>query len=105
MGELMWWRHTMQYARGKKTVEKHGLTLPKHIGEGWAGGFKNIFAGGTNTIYLLEDGGGLRWYKHNGSLTGTRDWQGDAPVNVGTGWNSFKNIVAMGQGVFYATTS
>lgn len=99
-GDLIWRRHQMALARGSKSVEKHGWKQPSQVGTGWASGFREILPGGTNTIYAIEDGGTVRWYKHNGSLNGTHEWQG--PVNVQTGWNTFKHVVAMGQGVFYA---
>ncbi len=87
----------------------HRWEGPKLVGTGWQGLREVIPAsyGATGgggaaygfSLYALKPDGVLAWYRHDGFADGTMAWKG--PVNVGTGWNSFTRIVAMGDGVVY----
>jgi hypothetical protein len=53
---------------------------------------------GYGFILVIQHEGNLRWYKHNGYLTGAGldtpgAWGG--PTEVGTGWQGFKKVVAL----------
>jgi hypothetical protein len=47
--------------------------------------------------------GTLKWYRHQGYLTGATDW--DPPKDVGNGWQNFKRIFSPGDGNIYALTA
>ena len=59
-----------------------------------------MLSGGTTTIYAVESSGSVSWYKYiDGAVEGTADMQG--PINIDSGWQQFRHVVAMGQGIFY----
>ncbi len=87
----------------------HRWEGPVQVGNGWQG-FRKIIPAwygptdGSGTaygfsLYGLTPNGQLKWYRHDGFATGTKNWKG--AVDVGTGWNSFASIIAMGDGVLY----
>ena len=88
------WVHQWE---GPKTVNTGWQSLvdvfPAAYGETGNGAF------GFSVFGLTRDGT-LKWYRHDGFADGTVKWA--APVDVGTGWNSFKKIFAGGDGVMYA---
>ncbi len=56
-------------------------------------------------LYGISPDGTLKWYRHNGALTGAGlnvagSWAG--PLNVGSGWQTFRQVVPGGAGVLYA---
>ncbi len=86
----------------------HQWEGPKIVDTGWQN-FVDVFpagygATGSSTygfsLFGLTGDGTLKWYRHDGFANGTAKWA--APVNVGTGWNSFKKVFAGGDGVMYA---
>ena len=89
-GELMWYRKESGNAAWQGA---------KQVGNGWAGGMKDVIAGGGNTIYTLTSDGTVRWYRHDGFNDGTFKWTG--PVEVARGWN-YAKIFSGGEGIIYA---
>ncbi|NJO13469.1 MAG: hypothetical protein HC872_08390 [Gammaproteobacteria bacterium] len=51
------------------------------------------------SFYAVAQDGALLWYRHDGFVNGEPRWKG--PVKVGSGWQSFKKVVAAGDGVLY----
>ncbi len=101
----------------------HQWEGPKQVGNGWQG-FSQIIPAGLSGIYGLSPDGSLKWYRHDGFADGTFKWKGPVDVGKGTsvsvqsggsggplglkrtvkltgGWNSYKKIVAGGDGVLY----
>ena len=87
----------------------HRWEGPKQVGTGWQS-FREVIPAwygaidGSGTaygfsLYGLMPNGVLKWYRHDGFANGTMAWKG--AVDVGTGWNSFTRIIAMGDGVLY----
>lgn len=102
-GKLLWYKHN-GYATGAGLETPGAWENPKEVGRGWDG-FEQVFSGGGGIIYVITKDGKLRWYKHNGYLTGTGlgtpgAWEG--PKEVGRGWNGFQQIVPAGAGVILA---
>ena len=54
-------------------------------------------------IYAIRPDGALLWYYHDGRNQGSFEWQG--PKQVGTGWQSFRQVFAGDGGVIYGLTS
>ena len=86
----------------------HQWEGPKTVGTGWQS-FVDVFPAGYGatgnaaygfSLFALARDGTLKWYRHDGFADGTVKWS--APVDVGTGWNSFKKVFAGGDGVMYA---
>jgi hypothetical protein len=95
------WRQHQGLRRGS---DQWGDT--KIVGRGW-GDFNQVFSGGGGIIYAITQEGKLLWYKHNGYLDGTGvgspgAWEG--PKEVGSGWNSFKQVFPAGNGIIFAIT-
>ncbi|MFC7641894.1 tachylectin-related carbohydrate-binding protein [Streptosporangium lutulentum] len=57
---------------------------------------------GQGVIFAIGTDGILTRYHHRGYATGTHDW--GPHIAIGTGWNSFQEVVAGPDGVFYAFT-
>ncbi|MCI0415531.1 hypothetical protein L0222_22380 [bacterium] len=99
-GKLLWHKHNgYMTGAGLETPGAWGST--KEVGRGW-NGFQQVFSGGGGIIYAITQDGKLRWYKHNGYLSGAGletpgAWEG--PKEVGRGWNGFQQIVPAGDGV------
>lgn len=90
VGDLIWYVHT-----GFATGENSWLE-PKTIGNGWQT-FTHCFSDGNDIIYgaLGEDmppfkKGDLIWYKYDGYINGTAEWEPRKKVSTGGGWNDFK---------------
>ena len=86
----------------------HQWEGPKTVGTGWQS-FVDVFPAGYGatgngaygfSLFGLTREGTLKWYRHDGFVDGTAKWS--APVEVGTGWNSFKKVFAGGDGTMYA---
>lgn len=86
----------------------HQWEGPKTVDTGWQN-FVDVFPAGYGatssttygfSLFGLTTDGTLKWYRHDGFANGTAKWA--APVDVGTGWNSFKKVFAGGDGVMYA---
>lgn len=86
----------------------HQWEGPRTVNNGWQN-FVDIFpaaygaTGGSTygfSVFGLTRDGALKWYRHDGFADGSAQWS--APVDVGTGWNSFKKVFAGGDGVLYA---
>ena len=108
-GDLIWYRHL---GRQDGSFDWQG---PTKVGHGWAD-FKQVFSGGDGVIYAIEnyteesvpiDGkttprghGRLLWYRHNGWVNGTDDWE--ARIVVGTDWADFRQAFAGSDGDVYA---
>ncbi len=62
----------------------------------------DVLPGGGETIYALRKGGDLDWYRHLGYVDGSDQWAATGSGTlVGTGWDSFTKVIAMGNGVLY----
>lgn len=63
-----------------------------------------VFGDGDGVIYAMPADGNLRWFMHNGRMTGEVSWaNGGIPKNVGTGWaGSNTKVFSGGDGVIYA---
>lgn len=96
-GTLDWFRHD---GDGDGAASWANDGQPKTVGSGWVSGLQRVFSGCNGIIYLIEDGGKLRWYKHKGYRDGSFDWEG--PNTVGFGWNNFINVFSIGGGIIYA---
>ena len=95
-GKLLWYKHN-GYLTGDGTPG--AWEGRKEVGHGW-NGFEQVFSSGGGIIYVITKDGKLRWYKHNGYLTGLGTpaaWEG--PKEVGHGWNGFRQVLAAGDGV------
>ena len=104
-GKLRWYKHN-GYQTGASMETPGAWEGPKEVGRGWAD-FKQVFPGGNGIIYAITQDGKLRWYKHNGYLTGAGmetpgAWEG--PNEVGRGWADFQNVFSAGNGIIYAIT-
>jgi hypothetical protein len=86
----------------------HQWDGPKTVGTGWQK-FVDVFPAGYGStgrnaygfsVFALTSDGVLKWYRHDGFSDGSATWT--APVDVGTGWNSFKKVFAGGDGVMYS---
>ncbi len=102
-GKLLWYKHN-GYLTGAGLDTPGAWENPKEIGRGW-NGFEQVFSSGGGIIYAITTDGKLRWYKHNGYLTGAGmatpgAW--DGPKEVGRGWNGFRQIVPAGGGIILA---
>ncbi|HEV7573587.1 MAG TPA: tachylectin-related carbohydrate-binding protein, partial [Thermoanaerobaculia bacterium] len=92
-GILRWYKHN-GFLSGAGVQTPGAWEGPKDVGRGW-GGLKHVFSGGDGIIYTISDDGILRWYKHNGFLTGAGlqnpgAWEG--PKDVGRGWGGLKHV-------------
>jgi hypothetical protein len=96
-GQLIWHKHYIDHRGGKV---RHTFAPTKKVGDGWLAGFKNVYPAGMNAMYSLADDGTLRWFWHTGVLDGSYRWREPSQV-VGTGWNSFTQIIPMDHGVVY----
>jgi hypothetical protein len=99
-GELRWYKHN-GYMTGAGLETPGAWENAKDVGRGW-GGFQQVFSAGGGIIYAITQDGKLLWYKHNGYMTGAGletpgAWEG--PKEVGTGWNGFRQVVPAGAGV------
>jgi len=69
---------------------------------------KGLPGGGDSppsVLYSIASTGALKWYRHNGAQTGAGlntpgAWSG--PTDVGSGWQNFKEVFSMGDGLIYA---
>ncbi|MDB5961685.1 MAG: hypothetical protein JWP59_2979, partial [Massilia sp.] len=86
----------------------HQWEGPRTVNSGWQN-FVDVFpagygpTGGTAygfSLFGLTRDGTLKWVRHDGFADGSAKWS--APVDVGSGWNSFKKVFAGGDGVLYA---
>jgi|GEM_PF-3207498 len=104
-GALQWYKHggyldgTMNWSGPIDVSPTRRSPLGPRFSQSWAG-FKQVFSGGEGVMYAITNDGVLQWYRHQGYLTGTRDW--DGPRNVGTGWQDFTRVFSPGDGVIYA---
>ena len=101
-GLLKWHQHN-GFNTGAGLEVPSAWSARKDVGRGW-GGMKHVFAGGNGVIYTIADDGILRWYKHNGFLSGAGldtpgAWQG--PKDVGRGWAGLKHVFSGGNGIIY----
>ena len=105
-GDLKWYRHNAYLTGG-------GLEDPnswdprsmKTVGIGWQN-FKEVFSGKYGVIYGILPGGDLKWYRHNAYLTGgglesPTSWDPNGMKTVGVGWQGFKQVIGVGNGVIY----
>ena len=58
-----------------------------------------------SVLYGIASTGALGWYRHNGAQIGAGlnapgAWSG--PTDVGSGWQNFKEVFGMGDGIIYA---
>jgi hypothetical protein len=95
-GKLRWYRHN-GYLTGTGLETPGAWEGPKEVGRGW-NGFRQIVPAGAGVILVIENDGKLRWYRHNGYLSGAGleapgAWEG--PKEVGTSWHGFKKVVAL----------
>jgi hypothetical protein len=95
-GTLLWYRHDGVMDGTPSWASNSGSVL----GQGWVATNQRVFSGCNGIIYLIGDDGTLRWYKHNGYLEGTFDWEG--PIDVGSGWDGFLDVFSIGGGIIYA---
>ena len=100
-GDLMWYRH-VGHRDGRFAWQG-----PTKVGHGWAD-FKQVFCAEEGIIYAIENyteqsvpidgkatrpgGGRLLWYRHNGWVDGTDNWQ--PRTVVGTDWAHFHHAFA-----------
>jgi hypothetical protein len=120
-GTLLWFRHA-GFANGGGAAT---MTGPKPVAPGF-GQFKNVFSAGDGIIYAIADDGSLLWYRHKNFLTGVADAtnaksgpipkegarkveqtfvgpsQLEGPINVGSGWGDFRQVIPSGDGVVLA---
>lgn len=106
-------RHKATYGGAKSASPTppmiHRWEGPKKVGNGWQDFVEVVPAwygpldgSGSRygfSLYGLTRDGVLKWYRHDGFSDGTPAWRG--AINVGTGWNGFTHLVAMGDGVVY----
>ncbi len=59
-----------------------------------------MFSLGQGIIYGVTDDGRLMWYRHAGHLSGDPGVEG--PVQVGSDWSQFRDIIPVGDGVILA---
>jgi hypothetical protein len=109
-GDLLWYRH-------HGAPSGSGVTTwsgPVRVGWGWAH-FAKVFSSGGGVIYAIRQDGMLLRYKHLGYLNGTLDWESytDTIVvgaqarqykEIGTGWNEFREVLAVEGDMIYAFT-
>jgi hypothetical protein len=85
----------------------HKWEGPKTVGTGWQN-FRDIIPAAMANVtpnvagasfYAVTTDGALLWYRHDGFVNGETRWKG--PVNVGSGWQSFRKIVSAGDGIVY----
>ncbi len=84
----------------------HGWIGPASEGTGWSGYRAIIPAGVSNSgasFYGLTADGTLKLHRHAGYQDGQPTWQ--PPIDVGTGWNAFRQIIGGGDGVLYAVAA
>lgn len=58
------------------------------------------------TLYSISPDGSLKWYRHDGALTGgglydAGAWAPNGGKEIGIGWNTFKQVFAAPGGVIY----
>jgi hypothetical protein len=109
-GSLKWYR----YADSVADASPQHLTGPFTVNTGWSG-LVDAFADGSGVVYVVKSDGTLLWYRHTNYQTGidppprpgvhvlgkrSAHWQG--PKVVGNGWQNFRKIVALGNGVILA---
>jgi hypothetical protein len=101
-GLLRWYQHN-GFNTGAGLEDPSAWAGRTDVGRGW-GDMQHVFPGGNGIIYTITDDGILRWYKHNGFLTGVGletpgAWEG--PKNVGRGWGGLKHVFSGGDGIIY----
>lgn len=82
-----------------------GWSGPSPVGTGWLG-FRHVFGGGGFTVYVIDQAGQLRWYRHDGANGGTGletpgAWADGSGKVVGTGWQGFATVFSPGGGLIY----
>lgn len=95
-GKLRWYKHN-GYQTGAGLGTAGAWDGPKEVGHGW-NGFHQVIPAGGGVILIIQNDGKLRWYKHNGYLSGAGlnapgAWEG--PTEVGNGWHGFKKVIAL----------
>ena len=69
------------------------------VGTGWAN-FRQIIPAGGGVILAIKDDGKLLWYRHYWDQTGPSRMARikehfDGPVEIGSGWQGFKKVIAL----------
>jgi hypothetical protein len=115
-GRVRWYAeaHTPQSASFVPLAREPGYS------GGWAGpsilpgnlaGYKQVFAGASQRtgggratiLYAITAQGDLHWFSYSGAINGGIDpryWVG--PKTVGSGWQHFKHVFSIGNGIIYA---
>jgi M6 family metalloprotease-like protein len=97
-GILRWYRHNGYLTGGGVETWEPQDTGHKVVGHGF-GSVRLAFYGGSGVIYTVSEDGVLRWYKHNGYLTGggveTWEPQDTGHRVVGHGWQAIRLAFAM----------
>ncbi|MFO0557873.1 MAG: tachylectin-related carbohydrate-binding protein [Polyangiales bacterium] len=92
-GNLSEYWHTQQ-------ASYSGVWQYGQVGSGWS--FRDVTNDGS-VMYAVDTSGNLHWYRHDGHYdVYAGHWGPRAGTVVGGGWNSFRHLVAGGDGVLYA---
>ena len=105
-GTLRWQRH-LAFRTGQGLETPGSWSAPQPVGRGWSD-YKIVFGGGNGILYVIANDGTLKWFRHNGYLTGAGldtpgSWEGPKPV--GRGWGDVTQAFSPGGGVIYALMS
>jgi tachylectin len=99
-GEMRWYRHD-GWADGSFTWTAGDGG--RQVGTGW-NTYAEVLPGADNVVYGIKPDGEMRWYRHDGWADGSFRWTaGDGGKLVGTGWNTYPSVFAMGQFVYGIT--
>jgi hypothetical protein len=64
--------------------------------------FVQLIAGGNGVIYGRQADGNLIWYRHTGWATGAATWAAGGGLAIGTGWHTFRTVLATADGQLFA---
>ncbi len=97
-GKLVWYRHGGYLDGGGPST----WAGPKVIGTGWGRAeVKDVFSTGKGAIYVVKPDGRLVLYQHSGFDSGASSWGAERTVGS-SGWQYFRQIVPVGDGVMLA---
>lgn len=98
-GLLEWYKHA-GYGEGTPAWANGGQG--KVIGNGWDA-FTQVIGGSHGILYAIRRDGIIEWYNHVGFRDGTTAWaNGGQGIQIGNGWDVFKQVTGGSDGVLYA---
>ena len=104
-GDLLWYRY-----EGDGEADQTGGTgwasnSSNPIGRGWQN-FRQVLSIGDGVVLAIKPDGDLLWYRYEGDgeadQTGGTGWASNSSNPIGRGWQNFRQVLSIGDGVVLA---